>query len=147
MTQPLQAELDAALAAVIEELRATTGQFAACLGEEREALLNADAEALNRAGEAKQALMRRLEQLDAERLQLGAAAPQAMRDLQPAWNDILKTLESCRRLNLRNGNLVGQRLAQVRRALAILTGSDDSGLYGRSGELQNARRSVSLAQA
>ncbi len=147
MTQPLQAELDGALAAVIEELRESTAQFAACLGEEREALLNADAEALNRAGETKQALMRRLEQLDAERLQLCAAAPQAARDLQPAWSEVLHTLETCRKLNQRNGNLVGQRLVQVRRALTVLTGSDDTGLYGRSGELQNARRSVSLAQA
>jgi flagellar biosynthesis protein FlgN len=118
------------------------------LDEEREALNSADAGALNRAGEAKQMLMRRLEQLDVERLHIVATSAHAAQEVQPAWRDLLKTLTSCRDKNQRNGALVGRRLTQVRRALSVLTGGgNDTGIYSHSGELRSGHRSLPLAEA
>jgi flagellar biosynthesis protein FlgN len=148
MTPILQAELDAALHAVLDEMGAATEQLILVLDEEREALNCADAHALNRAGEAKQMLMRRLEQLDAERLHMSAVSADAAQEVQPVWTGLLKSLTACRDKNQRNGTLVGQRLSQVRRALSALTGNDPNiGTYGNNGELRSAHRSVPLAQA
>ena len=148
MTAPLQAELDDALHAIVADMRAATAQLIIVLDEEREALNRADAEALNRAGEAKQMLMRRLEQLDAERLHLSTASAHAAQTVSQAWSDLLKTLTDCRDKNQRNGALVGQRLSQVRRALSVLTGTGhDSGIYGHSGTLHTVHRSLPLAEA
>ncbi len=148
MTPPLQAELDSALQAIVADMRAATMQLILVLDEEREALIQADAEALNRSGEAKQMLTRRLEQLDAERLHLSAASAQTTRTVDPAWSELLKNLTACRDKNQRNGALVGQRLLQVRRALSVLTGNgSDSGIYGHSGTLHIGHRSLPLAEA
>jgi flagellar biosynthesis protein FlgN len=110
MSPNLQAELGAALRTVLDE--------------EREALNSADAKALNRSGEAKQMLMRRLEQLDVERLHLSSTSAEAAQQMEPTWRELLKSLATCRDKNQRNGALVGQRLTQVRRALSVLTGTD-----------------------
>lgn len=148
MSPNLQAELGAALRAVLDEMSATTAQLITVLDEEREALNVADAKALNRSGEAKQMLMRRLEQLDVERLHLCSTSTEAAQQVETQWQELLKSLTVCRDKNQRNGALVGQRLAQVRRALAVLTGSDtQSGTYGQNGALQDTHRSVQLAQA
>jgi flagella synthesis protein FlgN len=148
MNAPLQAELGDTLRTVIDEMTCSTQQLILALDEERLALSTADAEALNRAGETKQMLMRRLEQLDAERQQLAAASPHAAQEVQSSWSQLLASLTVCRDNNLRNGTLVGQRLNMVRRALAILTGQDnDSGTYGRSGTVTTRHRSVPLAEA
>ena len=148
MNAPLHAELDAALRAIVDEMSAATAQLVIVLDEEREALNSADAGALNRAGEAKQMLMRRLEQLDAERLHMSSASAHGAQEVQPAWGDLLKTLTTCRDKNQRNGALVGQRLSQVRRALSVLTGSgNDTGIYSHSGELRAGHRSLPLAEA
>jgi flagella synthesis protein FlgN len=148
MNAPLHAELEAALRTVVDEMSAATAQLVIVLDEEREALNSADAGALNRAGEAKQMLMRRLEQLDAERLHMSAASANGAKEVQPAWGDLLKTLTTCRDKNQRNGALVGRRLSQVRRALSILTGSgNDTGIYSNSGELRTGHRSLPLAEA
>jgi flagella synthesis protein FlgN len=148
MNAPLQAELDTTLRTVVDEMSAATAQLVIVLDEEREALNSADANALNRAGEAKQMLMRRLEQLDAERLHIVATSAHAAKEVQPAWGDLLKTLTTCRDKNQRNGALVGRRLSQVRRALSVLTGSgNDSGIYSHSGELRSGHRSLPLAEA
>jgi flagella synthesis protein FlgN len=148
MNAPLHAEFDSALRAVVDEMSAATAQLVIVLDEEREALNSADASALNRAGEAKQMLMRRLEQLDAERLHMSAASAHGAQEVQPAWGDLLKTLTTCRDKNQRNGALVGRRLSQVRRALSVLTGSgNDTGIYGHSGELRTGHRSLPLAEA
>lgn len=148
MSPTLQAELGAALRTVLEEMSATTAQLIAILDEEREALGCADAPALNRAGEAKQMLMRRLEQLDVERLHLSGTSAEAAQQVEPMWQELLKSLAVCRDKNQRNGALVGQRLTQVRRALAMLTGSEaQGGTYSPNGALQETHRSVSLAQA
>jgi flagella synthesis protein FlgN len=148
MNPNLLAELGAALRAVLDEMSATTAQLIAVLDEEREALAVADAKALNRAGEAKQMLMRRLEQLDTERLHLCKTSAEAAQQVETQWQELLKSLAVCRDRNQRNGTLVGQRLAQVRRALAVLTGDESqAGTYGQNGALQDSHRSVQLAQA
>ncbi|HKT28001.1 flagellar protein FlgN [Dyella sp.] len=148
MSPNLQAELGAALRAVLDEMSATTSQLITVLDEEREALNVADAKALNRSGEAKQMLMRRLEQLDVERLHLCSTSTEAAQQVETQWQELLKSLTVCRDKNQRNGALVGQRLTQVRRALAVLTGSDtQTGTYGQNGALQDTHRSVQLAQA
>jgi flagella synthesis protein FlgN len=148
MSPNLQAELGAALRAVLDEMSATTAQLITVLDEEREALNAADAKALNRSGEAKQMLMRRLEQLDVERLHLCSTSNEAAQQVETQWQELLKSLTVCRDKNQRNGTLVGQRLAQVRRALAVLTGGEtQTGTYGQNGALQDAHRSVQLAQA
>jgi flagella synthesis protein FlgN len=148
MSRGVQTELGAALAAVVEDMRLAADELATVLQTEREALVGADAAALGQAGTHKQRLMLQLEQYDAERLQLSQAAPAAAALLEPEWKQVLQTLESCRQLNQRNGTLVGQRLDQVRRALAVLTGQPgDAGIYGPSGELHARLRSQQLAQA
>ncbi|GLQ93836.1 flagella synthesis protein FlgN [Dyella acidisoli] len=148
MSPNLQAELGAALRTVLDEMSATTAQLIHVLDEEREALNVADAKALNRSGEAKQMLMRRLEQLDVERLHLCSTSPEAAQQVDTQWRELLKSLTVCRDRNQRNGALVGQRLAQVRKALAVLTGNDaQTGTYGQNGSLQDTHRSVQLAQA
>lgn len=149
MSTSLHHELETALTAVVEDLhRAVTG-LAATLAAEREALVAADAAALDRAGARKQALMQQLEQLDAERVQMSRLEPAAAAQLEPRWREVLALLRNCHELNQRNGSLVGQRLAQVRQALAVLTGQggDAKAVYGPAGELHTALRSHHLASA
>jgi flagella synthesis protein FlgN len=148
MSPNLQAELGAALRTVLDEMSATTAQLITVLDEEREALNSADAKALNRSGEAKQMLMRRLEQLDVERLHLSSTSAEAAQQMEPTWRELLKSLATCRDKNQRNGALVGQRLTQVRRALSVLTGTDaQTTTYSQNGAVQGTHRSVPLAQA
>ena len=77
MSRHLHHELEAALAAVVEDLHRSVTELAATLADEREALVAADALALDRAGTRKQALMQQLEQLDAERMQMLKLEPAA----------------------------------------------------------------------
>ncbi|KRE90890.1 flagellar biosynthesis protein FlgN [Frateuria sp. Soil773] len=147
MNRQLQTELDAALTAVVEDIRRAADELARVLEAERDALASADAAALDRIGSHKQQLMQQLEQYDAERVQLSEALPAAAL-LATRWQEVLQTLANCRQLNQRNGSLVAQRLEQVRRALAVLTGQPgDAELYGPSGELRARPRSQQLAQA
>jgi flagellar biosynthesis protein FlgN len=147
MSPNLQAELGAALRTVLDEMGATTTQLISILDEEREALECADAKALNRSGEAKQMLLRRLEQLDVERLHLSNTSNEAAQQTDSQWRDLLKSLSVCRDKNQRNGALVNQRLTQVRRALSVLTGNDSQiGTYGQNGAVHGTHRSVPLAQ-
>jgi flagella synthesis protein FlgN len=146
MSRALHQEMESALGAVVEDMRLATIQLEAVLEAERDALAGADATALDSIGERKQLLMQQLEQLDVERLQLIQNAPLAS-TVEPVWQQVVRTLQSCRDLNQRNGVLVGQRLGQVRRALAVLTGRNgDTGVYGPSGELHPALQSHRLAQ-
>ena len=148
MNSALQAELDHALTATVEEMRLAVEQLADALQAERSALETADVDTLNHAGADKHALMLRLEQLDAERVQLSNGAPEATRELAPMWQQILQSLRACQQLNQRNGYIVGIRLQQVRKALAVLTGNDvEPSVYGRAGELHTSLRSQSLAEA
>lgn len=148
MTPDLHVELDGALGAVLDDMQAALAELAGVLEDERTALLAGDVTALDTAGTRKQALMRTLEQLDAERVQLGRNAPQAAVALEARWQAMLPMLRSCRDMNQRNGQVVGQRLASVRRALSILTGREpDDGVYGRRGSLHTRSRSHPLAEA
>jgi flagella synthesis protein FlgN len=148
MNSALQAELDHALTAAVEEMRLAVEQLTDALQTERTALETADVVALNHSGASKHALMLRLEQLDGERVQLSQGAPDASRTLAPKWQEVLQSLRACQQLNQRNGYLVGIRLQQVRKALAVLTGNDtEASVYGRAGELHTSLRSQSLAEA
>ena len=148
MNTSLQAELDHALTAAVEEMRLAVEQLADALHDERTALETADVDGLNRAGAAKHSLMLKLEQLDGERVQLSQGAAEAARELAPTWQQILQSLRACQMLNQRNGQLVGMRLQQVRKALAVLTGNDaEASVYGRAGELRTSLRSQTLAEA
>ncbi|HEV2621305.1 MAG TPA: flagellar protein FlgN [Frateuria sp.] len=149
MGKLLHHELEAALAAVVEDLSRSVTELAATLADEREALIAADALALDRTGERKQALMRQLEQLDAERVQMLKLEPAAAARVETRWREVLEQLRRCHELNQRNGNLVSQRLTQVREALAVLAGQggDAKGLYGPAGEVRTALRSHHLASA
>ena len=149
MSKLLHHELEAALAAVVEDLHRSVTELAATLATEREALVAADAAALDRAGAQKQALMQQLEQLDAERVQLLKVEPSAAARVEPRWREVLELLRGCHEMNQRNGSLVSQRLIQVREALAVLSGQggDARGLYGPGGEVRTALRSHHLASA
>lgn len=149
MSKPLHRELETALAAVVEDLHRSVTELGATLAAEREALVGADAIALDRAGARKQALMQQLEQLDAERVQMLKLDPAAAAPLEPRWREVLELLRGCHELNQRNGSLVSQRLSQVREALAVLSGQggDAKGVYGPAGEMRTALRSHHLASA
>jgi flagella synthesis protein FlgN len=148
MRQPLQHELNDALASVLAEMQLRADELQSTLEAERAALDRADAEALDAAGNRKQALMQQLEQLDAERQLLQRQQPVGDAVRESRWAQVLQVLRHCHALNQRNGSLVNQRLAQLRQALAILTGhAGESELYGSSGELHGSLRSKSLAAA
>lgn len=148
MSTGLQVGLDGALSAVLDDMQKALAALAGVLEDERTALLAADVAALDSAGSRKQELVQSLEKLDAERLQLGRAAPAAALALEPRWQSLLPTLAACRDMNQRNGLLVGQRLDSTRRALSILTGQEtDGGVYGRMGGLHLRSRSQPLAEA
>jgi flagellar biosynthesis protein FlgN len=148
MNSSLQAELDHALTAAVEEMRLAVDQLMDALNSERTALETADVDTLNKAGASKHELMLRLEQLDGERVQLSQGAPEASRALAPKWQEILQSLRACQQLNQRNGYLVGIRLTQVRKALAVLTGNEtEASVYGRAGDLRTSLRSQTLAEA
>ena len=148
MSKPLHHELETALVAVVEDLHRSATELSATLAAEREALVGADATALDRVGARKQALMQQLEQLDAERVQMLKLAPAAA-PLEARWREVLELIRVCQELNQRNGSLVSQRLSQVREALAVLTGQGGNakGVYGPGGELRTALRSHHLASA
>jgi flagella synthesis protein FlgN len=148
MRQPLQHELNDALASVLDEMQQRADELQSTLEAERAALDGADAEALDAAGNRKQALMQQLEQLDAERQLLQRQQPVGDAVRESRWAHVLEVLRRCHALNQRNGSLVNQRLAQLRQALAILTGhAGERELYGSSGELHGSLRSKSLAAA
>ena len=148
MKTPLQHELNDALASVLDDMQQVTNQLLTALDAERTALDAASAEALDQAGAHKHALMQQLEQLDAERQLLCREQPARHAALEPEWIRVVQSLRHCHALNQRNGSTVNQRLAQVRQALAILTGHPgESQLYGRSGELHGSLRSQVLAAA
>ncbi|MGN2254631.1 flagellar export chaperone FlgN [Frateuria sp. GZRe12] len=146
MGKLLHHELEAALDAVVEDLHRAATELSASLVAERDALVAADAAALDRAGARKQALMQRLEELDAERVQMLKLEPSAAARVEPRWRDVLEVIRGCQEMNQRNGSLVSQRLAQVREALAVLSGQggDVRSVYGPGGEVRTALRSHHL---
>lgn len=147
MSKDLRHEMADALDAVIGDMREEASRLAEALAAERGALERADADALHLAGGAKQTHLDRLEQLDAERQQLSRALAATTPAQRIAWEGVMAALAECQRANQSNGQIVGQRLRQVRQALSVLTGSTESGVYGPGGTLRIDHRSLSLAEA
>lgn len=157
----LSAELTHTLALVVDEIAGTAARLLAELESERDALLAGDDAALDAAGAAKDAHVRQLEMLEAERVHLaaqitgggfGLAAMQAGLARDPAtlarWRDTLELLARCRELNRQNGAVVDVKLRQVRQALHLLTGeSPEPGLYGPRGDSAATRSPHTLAKA
>lgn len=156
----LSDELTRTLALVVGEIASTAERLLAELECERDALLAGDDAALDAAGAAKDAHVRQLEMLEAERVHLaaqisggfGLAAMQSGLARDPAtlarWQQALALLSRCRELNQNNGAMVDVKLRQVRQALHLLTGeSADAGLYGPRGTGAVARRPHSIAKA
>ncbi|MEV8522100.1 flagellar protein FlgN [Dyella marensis] len=147
MSADLRHEMADAFDAVLGDMRQAASRLTAALAAERDALERADADALHLAGQDKQAQLDRLEQLDAERQQLARAVAATTPAQRAAWEGVMSTLADCRHANQSNGQIVGQRLRQVRQALAVLTGGAESGVYGPGGTLRIDHRSLSLAEA
>ena len=148
MNRQLQTELSGALKAVIGDMQVAVDDLMLALEAEQVALAQSDCDALNKAGTNKQVLMLQLEQLDSERLQLSRESPAMATRLDTEWAAVVESLRKAQQMNLRNGDEVNQRLRQVRKALAVVTGhTGENGLYGRAGELQLNLRSRSLAEA
>ena len=147
MNPGLRHEMVDAYDAVLGEMRQTASRLTQALAAERAALDQADPDALHLAGQDKQAQLEHLEYLDAERQQLARAIAATTPAQRAAWAGVMSTLADCQRANQSNGQLVGQRLRQVRQALAVLTGGAESGVYGPGGTLRIDHRSLSLAEA
>lgn len=141
-------ELHAALQAVSDDMRQALQELTLELEAELHAVHARDSVALDSSGVRKQNLLKRLEELDAERRQLLRAAPEAHALRDPARAQIEQSLRACQQLNQRNGKLVNRHLGQVREALSILTGSDrESRLYDQAGSVRSSLRSHVLAEA
>lgn len=141
-------EVQGALRAVSEDMQQALGELALALDAELAAVRVLDSAALDRAGERKQALLRQLEQLDAERRQMLREAPHASSTAGTAWPAIEQSLRTCQQLNQRNGTIVNTRLNHIREALSILTGHiGEGGLYDQAGGVRGNLRSHVLAQA
>lgn len=150
MNTPSAQEPAAALDAILGAMRSGLAELGAVLAAEQVALHDGDTEAIDQTGAHKQALMQRLERLDAERHQVARAQPQLAASRSDAWRELVATLQHCQEQNLHNGNIASQRLRAVRQALAILTGGGDdgNGLYDSAGGLRGGNmRSRPLAAA
>lgn len=132
--------LSQGLIAVLNEQIRCAEEMLRALGEENRALLDGDAELLNRAGADKARLVAALEALETERRTLATAiethvthngadpsAPDA------SWRTLLTLVAECKTQNQRNGALVKARSEQVRIALKALRGSADPGCYDPNG--------------
>lgn len=137
-----------ALQAILADMQQALAELEQTLEREHDAVRTLDSAALDRAGSGKQALLARLEQLDAERRQILRAAGLPPTTQGAAWAAIEAALRKCQRLNQRNGGMVNQRLGQVREALSVLTGGSRGGrLYDHSGGVCTGLRSRVLAEA
>lgn len=140
-------DFDLALRAVMGELAHEVDALHASLIDERMALDQVDASALEVAGRVKGGHLDRIEKLDTERRQLDAAAGVDSL-VDPRWAPTIERLLECRRINETNGRIVGQRIGHVRDALALLAGDTPGGsTYGPNGTARVTLRSAPLAQA
>lgn len=132
--------LSQGLIAVLNEQIRCAEEMLRALGEENRALIDGDAELLNRVGADKARLVAALEALETERRALATAiethvthngsepsAPDA------SWRMLLTLVAECKAQNQRNGALVKARSEQVRIALKALRGSMDPSVYDPSG--------------
>ncbi|GAA0900557.1 flagellar protein FlgN [Luteibacter anthropi] len=146
MTDSHASDFDAALRAVMDELAHEVDTLHATLVDERMALDQGDAPSLEVAGRAKSHSLDRIEKLDVERRHLSDAANvDSLND--PRWSHTIDRLLECRRMNEVNGRIVGQRIGQVRQALALISGDAQGGAtYGPDGAARIKLRSATLAQ-
>ncbi|MEX1826312.1 flagella synthesis protein FlgN [Luteibacter sp. CQ10] len=146
MTQQRDSDFDAALAGVMGDLAREVDALHAHLIEERMVLDKADAAALEAVGRAKSASLDRIDRLDTERRQLSdASGIDSLNDAR--WSHTVERLLECRRLNETNGRIVGQRMGQIRQALAVISGDAPNGsTYGPDGAARIKLRSATLAQ-
>ncbi len=146
----LRAHLDAEIA-VAESLLTT-------LEEERTALKGTDASALDRAGAAKLAALKRFEQVEQERRlmcqgyetrasfeqlidaldrQASTSSPgmtiRPGATLRTTWQRLLGITSRCRDANEANGLIVGVRQKQIRQLLGVLRGTGGAETYGPNG--------------
>ncbi|HZF17233.1 MAG TPA: flagellar protein FlgN [Steroidobacteraceae bacterium] len=136
----LRAHLDAEIA-VAESLLTT-------LEEERTALKGTDASALDRAGAAKLAALKRFEQVEQERRLMcqgyeSRASFEQLIDaldrqasisaLRTTWQRLLEITSRCRDANQANGLIVGVRQKQIRQLLGVLRGTGGAETYGPNG--------------
>ncbi|NII09219.1 flagellar protein FlgN [Oleiagrimonas sp. C23AA] len=134
-----QHEWHDSLRGVVAEMQAAVELLREALDTERAALDAADPQALDSASAAKAERLQALEALDAERRTLVRSAAAGCSDVDimanvASWSQVLSGLDACRHKNQVNGGIVSRRLAQVRGALAVLTGAGEAApLYGASG--------------
>ncbi|MHC1480572.1 flagella synthesis protein FlgN [Frateuria aurantia] len=111
------------LTALVAEMAAVVKEMCEVLRGEREALDRYDSDGLNRASAEKSRVLARLDELDAERQMVlqdsGVDAQEGMAQIE-GWRLMLDELAVGRDLNRENGEIVSERLRQVRRALSML---------------------------
>ena len=135
----------------------------ALLDQERELLSGTDVEALERAGNARQARIAELLRIDDERRSmcrmLGFPADVSglqrllqwcdpEHQLQQQWAECMQKAARCRQSNERNGALVAARLKRVEGLLGVLTGRDrNPTVYSAQGSYAHGSVGHTLAQA
>jgi flagellar biosynthesis/type III secretory pathway chaperone len=131
------------------------------LNQEHEIIRENDIEALDRAGDARQACIVELARIQDERRSLCrmmdlSPDPEGVEkllqwcdpshELQRQWATCAERARRCREANDRNGALVSARLKRVEGLLGILTARNTSTpLYSPNGTTQNARSGQLLA--
>ncbi|QWT20553.1 flagellar protein FlgN [Bacillus sp. NP157] len=142
-------DFDSALSAVMGDLAREVDALHACLIEERMALDQANADALQNATRSKGHLLDRIDRLDVERRQLSSASGiDSANDAR--WAPTFERIRECRQLNETNGRIVSQRIGHVRQALSLISGDASGGraaTYGPKGSTQVSLRSGMFAQA
>ncbi|QDE40570.1 flagellar protein FlgN [Luteibacter pinisoli] len=141
-------DFDSALSAVMGDLAREVDALHACLIDERMALDQANSDALQTITRSKGSLLDRIDRLDSERRQLGAAGNIDSAN-DPRWAPTFSRIGECRQINETNGRIVSQRIGHVRQALALISGDSTGGAaatYGPRGSTQVRLRSGILAQ-
>lgn len=144
-----------ALDALVAEMAQVVAEMRRILGVERAALDSYDSDGLNQASAEKVEILARLDDLDARRLRLLADAGLDVREgmqAVAAWPDLLEALALGRDLNQQNGEIVSERLRQVRKALSMLNqmaASQSAGgeVYSAKGLSQQRGGSSTLGKA
>ena len=143
------------LTTLVAEMAVVVEEMCAVLRAEREALDRYDSDALNEASALKSRTLVRLDELDAERVLMLRTAdldPQeGMAEIE-GWQPLLQQLGIGRDLNHENGEIVSQRLRQVRQALTMLNqmaGSSgaEAEVYGPNGLSRQRGGSSTLGKA
>lgn len=133
------------------------------LSQEHELLGSSDVEALDRAGNARQACIAELLRIEDERRSmcrmLGFPADLSglqrllqwcdpTNGLYPRWTACMQQASRCRQLNERNGALVTAKLKRVEGLLGVLTGRDrNTPTYSAQGNLARQTGGYALGRA